>query len=347
MRPSPRLAFGLRAAGSLLLLALVAWWLDLSEVAARLQGLDVRWVAAALGISVLQVAASAWRWRYTARRLGIELPAGAAFQEYYLATFLNQVLPGGVLGDVSRAWRHHRSRPGAEAGPVVRAVLLERGSGQVVMVAVAALSFLMLPLATLPDSGLWVRSPGVRAALRVGFAAVGAGLVGLLVRRREAREGGWSAAFRADLHEGLLAPEALAVQLPTSAFVVGSYLAMYLAAARAVGAQEPLGLLLPLVAPVLLAMLLPLTVAGWGAREGAAAAVWTSVGLSGAEGVAISVVYGLLVLVSSLPGAWVLLQALAGTGAVPGDASGADPTGTQLEVEEHVRAQVDGAARGA
>ena len=329
MRPSPRLAFGLRAAGSLLLLALVAWWLDLSEVAARLQGLDVRWVAAALGISVLQVAASAWRWRYTARRLGIDLPAAAAFREYYLATFLNQVLPGGVLGDVSRAWRHHRSRPGAEAGPVVRAVLLERGSGQVVMVAVAALSFLMLPLAALPDSGLWVASPGVRAALLVGFAAVGAGLVGLLVRRREAREGGWSAAFRADLHEGLLAPEALAVQLPTSAFVVGSYLAMYLAAARAVGAQEPLGLLLPL------------TVAGWGAREGAAAAVWTSVGLSGAEGVAISVVYGLLVLVSSLPGAWVLLQALAGTGAVPGDASGADPTGTQLEVEEHVRAQQD------
>lgn len=346
MRLSPRLAFVLRVAGSLLLLALVAWWLDLSEVGARLRDLDARWVAAALGISVLQVAASAWRWRYTARRLGIDLPAAEAFREYYLATFLNQVLPGGVLGDVSRAWRHHRSRPGAEAGPVVRAVLLERGSGQVVMVAVGALSFLMLPLAALPDPGVWAPSPGVRAALLAGFAVVGAGLVGVLVRRREAREGGWSAAFQADLRQGLLAPKALAVQLPTSTFVVGSYLAMYLAAARAVGAQEPLGLLLPLVAPVLLAMLLPLTVAGWGAREGAAAAVWTSVGLSGAEGVAISVVYGLLVLVSSLPGAWVLLQTLAGTEATSGEASGADATGTQLEFEEHVRAQADDSTRG-
>ena len=60
--------------------------------------------------------------------------------------------------------------------------------------------------------------------------------------------------------------------------------------------------LLPLVAPVLVTMLLPVTVAGWGLREGAAAALWHAVGLTAADGVAISVAYGLLVLVSSLPG---------------------------------------------
>ena len=65
--------------------------------------------------------------------------------------------------------------------------------------------------------------------------------------------------------------------------------------------------LLPLVAPVLVSMLLPVTVAGWGVRETAAATLWGAVGLASADGVAISVAYGLLVLLSSLPGALVLL----------------------------------------
>jgi glycosyltransferase 2 family protein len=50
-------------------------------------------------------------------------------------------------------------------------------------------------------------------------------------------------------------------------------------------------------------------VAGWGLREGAAAALWGMVGLSMAEGVLVSMAYGVLVLVSSLPGGLVLAGA--------------------------------------
>ncbi len=57
---------------------------------------------------------------------------------------------------------------------------------------------------------------------------------------------------------------------------------------------------------VLLAMAIPLSVAGWGIREGAAALVWQAAGLDAAEGVAASVSYGLVVLLSTLPGALVL-----------------------------------------
>jgi len=53
---------------------------------------------------------------------------------------------------------------------------------------------------------------------------------------------------------------------------------------------------------LLLSMVIPLTVAGWGIREGAAAVLWPMVGLPAEQGVALSVGYGALVLVSSLPG---------------------------------------------
>jgi hypothetical protein len=58
---------------------------------------------------------------------------------------------------------------------------------------------------------------------------------------------------------------------------------------------------------VLVAMALPLSLAGWGIREGAAAGIWMLAGLPVAQGVAVSLLYGVVVLVSALPGAFLLL----------------------------------------
>src|SRR5690606_40090322 len=82
----------------------------------------------------------------------------------------------------------------------------------------------------------------------------------------------------ADARRALFSGPAVAVQLGTSALIVASYVATYLLAARAVGITPPLPTLAPLVAPVLLSMLVPVTVAGWGVREGAAAGVWVLAG---------------------------------------------------------------------
>ena len=288
----------LRLGVSLGLLLSVAWILDTGEVAARIAHLQPQWVLLALGISVPQVALSAYRWRVTAGRLGINLPFKEALREYYLATFLNQVLPGGVMGDVSRAWRHAR----VQTGPVIRTVILERASGQAVMVAVAVLSLLFLPRAFSID--LW---------LVMGAAALasGATVLGLLhARRRGTRtaEVLMGSVWR-DVHAALLARDIVVTQFVVSAIVVGSYVATYVVAARALGVSTPASILVPLVAPVLMSMVIPVSIAGWGVREATAAGIWSLVGLTAEDGVAISAAYGLLILASSLPGALFLLTA--------------------------------------
>jgi uncharacterized membrane protein YbhN (UPF0104 family) len=106
----------LRTVVSLSLLGLLAIWLDVGALLDQLRAVEAEWLVAALALSVAQVTISAWRWRYTAKRLGLPLPLGVAVREYYLATFLNQVLPGGVLGDVSRAWRHAQAGAAAPKG---------------------------------------------------------------------------------------------------------------------------------------------------------------------------------------------------------------------------------------
>ena len=82
----------------------------------------------------------------------------------------------------------------------------------------------------------------------------------------------------------------------------------FLIAARTAGTTAPPSRMLPLALLVLLAMVLP-SVGGWGPREGMTAWVFGAAGLGAAQGVATAVVYGVMVLVASLPGAAFLVVA--------------------------------------
>jgi hypothetical protein len=77
---------------------------------------------------------------------------------------------------------------------------------------------------------------------------------------------------------------------------------------------------------VLLASAVPTNIAGWGPREGVAAWAFGTVGLSAGQGVTVAVVYGVLALVATLPGAVLLL---AGRGSRRDGAS--EPTEAQVE----------------
>src|SRR5690606_28998264 len=120
-----------------------------------------------------QVALSAFRWRFTAARLGIALPFRQALREYYLASFLNQMLPGGVVGDASRGWRHSRGAEPTTLSAAARAVILERSAGQIVVTAVAIISLALLPMTFALASGLiGVGVASVATALLLGFLVV-------------------------------------------------------------------------------------------------------------------------------------------------------------------------------
>ena len=302
-----RLHLVLRVAVSLGLLAGLAWWLDAGVVVSRLTALRLLWVLVAVAISVVQVAVLAWRWSYTARRLGVDLPFFVAWREYYLSIFLNQVLPGGIAGDVTRAWRQARAQNDLRApgGPAVRAVIFERLSAQAVMTTVAVLSLMFLPVTVDGNSRSLVVAAGV--------LAVGIVVVAVVWVRRQSAVKSLVGRVIAEVGAAHWSPSALATQLISGSIVVATYLITYLVAARAVEVETPALVLLPLVAPVLMSMLVPVTVAGWGLREAVAAILWGAVGLTAGDGVVVSVAYGLLVLLGSCPGAVLLLLSVGHT----------------------------------
>ncbi|OJT00604.1 lysylphosphatidylglycerol synthase transmembrane domain-containing protein [Marinobacter nauticus] len=314
-RPWPKLL--LRWAATLIILVLVLRFVDLSGLIARLRSIPPSLIALALAVSVLQVVLSAWRWRYTAGRLGVSVPMTFAVREYYLATFLNQVLPGGVMGDVNRAWRHsraHGQRAPERSGQLsaVHAVVLERLSGQLVLFPVV-----LLAVVVLWSVGAFSSQPlPIRISLNPAYwllppLLVGIGIWLLWVSGRLASLRRYLGRLGADLKRAFAGWRNGSVQLLTSLAVLGTYLTVFVLLAFGMGLAadaSSLFLTAALCLLLLLAMVVPITVSGWGVREGAAALLWPAVGLPAEQGVAISIGYGALIFLASWPGALVLIK---------------------------------------
>jgi glycosyltransferase 2 family protein len=285
-----------RLAGGVGILALVVWRVGTGPFVEGVRTIDGWALAAALGIGGLTTLACAWRWSLVASGLGVRLPLAAAVAAYYRSQFLNTTLPGGVIGDVHRAVRHGRDIGDVTLG--VRAVVLERTAGQGVAMGIALMVLFAFP------------SP-VRAYMPIAVAAlvvvVGAVLLTrALVKGRSGRLMRALRAVRSDIRNGLLPRGTLAAVVVTSSVVLVGHLATFLVAARTAGSTAPLAVLTPVTLLALLAMMVPLNIAGWGPREGVAAWAFGAAGLTAAQGVATAVTYGVLVLVASLPGAAVL-----------------------------------------
>jgi hypothetical protein len=260
---------------------------------------------AATAITAATTLCCAWRWQLVASGLGLRISLRSAVLAVYRAQFLNAALPGGVLGDVDRAVGHGRDT--GSLGRSVRSVIWERTLGQVVQLAltVAILLALPSPLRTvglvalailavaLPLAVLVLRTPQ-RGMMARATSLVAADL-GAILGTARLRGGVWLASIAA----------------------VAGHLLVFVLAAHVAGVSTPASRILPLAAVVLLAAALPANVAGWGPREGVAAWAFAAAGLGAATGVTAAVVYGVMALVATLPGAVVLAAGLRPRASLP------------------------------
>lgn len=286
---------GTQAALAVALLALL-WHAAGPEALRSLVAPDWPWLAAALAALSLQTVLSALRWQLTARQLGITLGTGQAIREYYLAQAVNNALPGGMVGDAGRAVRA-RGQAGLVASG--QSVLFERLAGQIAMFLTLAVAF--VATSAVPgglDWPSWLAAPvavliALGVALPTGLRAA-ARLPGATGRRLAAL---WQALARS-----LGAPGALPLQVGLSVGTTLCNLAAFAFCARAVGVELDLPAIAALVPLILLAMLIPISIAGWGLREGAAAALLPLAGATASGALAASVAFGLVFVVAVLPG---------------------------------------------
>lgn len=232
-------------------------------------------IAVALALGAAGTLIQAQRWRLVSRGYGTVLSLSDAWMRCWQAVFLNSVLPGGLAGDAMRAIEHRVGRDASWRGSV-GSVAGERLAGTAVVLVAASVALL-----------------GVRPWLSA--AAGGAALVVVAFA--------WPALRRLAARD-LVAVGALSV----AGWLV--FAALFVVAVR----SEIVAVTIPawpdvfgLAAVLLAGMSIPLSWGGWGPREGAAALGFVVFGYTAELGVAVSVGYGLLALISVLPGGLVLL----------------------------------------
>lgn len=281
----------LKLAASLGVLAVLFAYMDTEAILARLRDANLAWLVCAVAVLTVLTLLMARRWQLTAHALGFELSFSRAVSEYYIAQFLNLVLPGAVAGDAARAMR---LRTEGDLARAAQTVLIERLIGQS---SIFMMMFVGFTVALLVPSGApWPTITWAWLALALAIA------LGAMIYARTGRR---FANFLATALRLMRRPQ----QIVISALIAVLISVAFYACARATGTVLPLAALFTLIPLLLTAMLIPFSVGGWGWREGAAAALFPMVGALPSAGVAAGIAYGAMMLVAALPAAFLLFLA--------------------------------------
>ena len=273
---------------------------DLDVAMENLRRVDTATVSLTIALFLAQMVFVAWRWSVLMRLVGIG--DGFSFpqivQTMWTATFLNTTLVSSVGGDAFRLWTVMRR--GDPMGKSINSVFLDR------LVALMSLMFLIaisLPyvMELLPDQATFWSYAMLIVASLAGFAAL------FHANRLPRRIQHWRlvrglASLAADtrklsMHMNNLLPVAglaLFIHLLTICVI-------YVLAA---GLEIEISFLdcFFLVPPVILAMTLPISIAGWGVREGAMIVTMGLIGVSQESALVLSVLFGLGITLAALPG---------------------------------------------
>lgn len=294
----------LKAAVSGLLLYLALNWVNLGAVAGRFSRITPSWLAVGMLALLAQMALTTVRWQQIVVQCGGRFGFGYLFRICMIGAFFNQTLPSSVGGDAMKIWLLSKR---ADWRLSTYSVLLDRFVG---VIALAALVIVCLPwtlrLVTDPigRAALLVIGIGSLAAGAL-FVALGCKHLGFLQRWAPTRHLAATAALALAI---LRNPQRLAIVMAISVVSHLTVVVTCWCAARAVDADLSLLNALFLVLPVALISIAPISIAGWGVREGAMVTAFAYAGLPQSDGLVVSILFGGMMLVLGAVGGlvWVV-----------------------------------------
>ncbi len=283
--------------------ALIWYFIGKSDLGAAMESLrqvDAATVVAVLALFLAQMVLVAWRWSALLRLVGVG--KGFSFHEIvrtvWSATFFNTTLVSSVGGDAFRLWTIVRA--GNPLGKSINSIFLDR---------LAALMALMILIAiSLPYVMELVADEVAILSYTLLIATSLAGFVTLLYANRLPRQiQHWQlvrglANLAADtrrlsLHMDNLLPVAA---LSLLVHIINIFVVYVLARGLEIGISFLDCFFL--VPPVILAMTLPISIAGWGVREGAMIVALGLIGVSQESALVLSILFGLGITLAALPG---------------------------------------------
>jgi uncharacterized protein (TIRG00374 family) len=292
----------LKVAVTIALLAVVFFTVDLRQVWQTL--LRVRWVHLLVAITLYQlgIIVRAYRWQVLLAGQGSRVSFGRLTNLYYVGSFFNSFLPSGLGGDVIRMYE--LSRAGASGALAVSTVLVDRAMGLLMLFAMALValpfSWSLVPLTvSLALLGL------VLGTVLVFWLFLNRRLVDTLGRRigllgkvlRNDKVVAFYDSFGRYGKHALLRAAGASLVFNVTLILAQLYLA------RAVGVNISLGYFLIFVPIISSLLALPISISGFGVREGGYVLLFGQAGVASDQAVAMSLLFYLLGVLTGVVGA--------------------------------------------
>ncbi len=256
------------------------------------------WILVALLMQLTSTYLAAYRWFKISQLLVFKEKLSFYVQSYFKGTFFNQVLPSSIGGDAVRIIDLTRKK--YEKKEAFYGVFVDR------VVGLVGLLVLNL-LATLIFFGTFDND----FSMLIIFITLG-GITGFALLFQLHR-----LTFLADIKflnlfvrlanrlNSLYASRTLLIKHISISVIVHffSVLTMY-GLSLALGLDLSFQTLLIAVPPVFLLTIVPISLAGWGVREGAMIGIFMLIGADQTKVLAMSILYGLLLILSAIPGAY-------------------------------------------
>jgi uncharacterized membrane protein YbhN (UPF0104 family) len=272
--------------------------IDFSSAWATLVSIPPEALLAAIALLLVQFGLGAYRLKELLEQQGQRFRISASLDACLVGAFFSQTFISFVGGDAMRIWRMIRAQV---PGPIAtKAILLDRlsGFGGVVAVVLVSIPFLVPML----------KSVEMELGLLVIALAVLGGIFSVFVLRRlpermtQGRVVGTLHRFAslgldiARSGRGAVYVFGLAVLIQVTNVVV-----LYVLA-RGLSIELSLMNCFVFMPTVLFLSMLPISIAGWGVREGAMVAALAVVGIPSHQSLALSICFGLCLVFVSLPG---------------------------------------------
>ena len=303
------LVTALRIAVTVAILGMFFWQLDFRSVARTLAAVSSSAIAAALLVMVAQSLLAALRLGLVVERFGVRFPLAELVRTTLEGMFFGQTFVSFLGGDALRIWRIRRF--GLPLTDATAAVVLDR------LIGICTNHLLLL--ATLPWLLVMLPDSSVKVALIVlALSGIGGFLLVLLIAAFDGRLdlrrrlSGTALASRVTTLVGEAATvgrhffvrrRQLALICVVSCIVSAANAGVFVIVLTGMGIAPALALSCALLVPAILEIaMLPISIAGWGVREGAAVLGFAALGVPADQALGASLSYGLLTAAVSLLG---------------------------------------------
>ena len=262
------------------------------------QLINIDYVILIILLSVMQYILSAYRWMFISKYTNLNITFKDSLKFYYISSFMNNILPGGIVGDIFRVYHHaENKREIMKLGKSFQSVIFERLSGQIMLFI-----FFIFSL-----SLYFILNEKYLAFLYVFLPLLVIFFLVKYIFRLKLNNYLISRSFGQNFFK-VFTGEVFWRHTILSFFVVASYILIYIISAKSLGISIDYFAFLVFSPIILFSMTLPVSIGGWGVREFTALLISFLLGLSASASISVAIMYGVLNLICSMPGIYFFLK---------------------------------------